>query len=82
MSSNALRTVPFPEPLSPVMMTNGVLLDFGWGIISSEAQTNNEPGNPVGECLGLDEPEIPISTPVDDAHTLRFGVAENDKLAV
>ena len=82
MSSNALRTVPFPEPLSPVMMTKGVLLGVEWGVINSEAQTSNEPANPAGECLGLDEPEISVSTPVDDAHALRFGIPENDKLAV
>ena len=82
MSSNALRTVPFPEPLNPVMMTNGVLLDSEWGFINSEPQTSKQPGNPVGKCLGLDEAEIAISTPIDDADSLRFSISEDDKLAV
>jgi hypothetical protein len=51
MSSNALRTVPFPEPLNPVMMTKGVLLGFEWGFINSETQPCNKPGNPLGESF-------------------------------
>src|SRR5258706_1320610 len=82
MSSNALRTVPFPEPLKPVMMMKGVLLDFEWGFINSETHEQTSPGTRCESRLRLYESEIPISTPIHDADALRFSISENNKLAV